>query len=197
VARAAHLTQVLALNHEVDARRRDAFLEAWANAHFPGHNELAWFERTGGASAWLTILALLALAADAGRDAQEAQATYAAYLPWVSLTGTLLDSFGDAEEDAAGVAHSYIAHYSSAEIAARRLAELIARSLKETASLRHGTRHIVVAHCMIAMYLSKDSVRTPQARTRTADLIHAAGPLTRLLVPVLRAWRIFYNQRTA
>jgi tetraprenyl-beta-curcumene synthase len=197
VAHAANLAQVLALNHEKDPSQRDSILRAWALTHFSEEDELAWFELTGGASAWLTILALLALAADSDRDAGEAEATYAAYLPWVSLTGTMLDSYGDQREDAANRAHSYIAHYSSEQTAAQRLAKLIRRSLQETASLPDGPRHVVIVSCMIAMYLSKDSVRAPATRARTATLIHTAGPLTRLLMPVLRAWRILYHQRTA
>jgi tetraprenyl-beta-curcumene synthase len=195
VTRAAHLAQVLAINHEEDTRRRDVMLRAWAGANFPGESELAWFEWTAGASAWLTILALLALAADPDLDAGEAEATYAAYLPWVSLTGTMLDSYGDAEQDAAHLDHSYIAHYSSAEVAARRVGEIIRRSLEEVACLRDGARHLVIVSCMTAMYLSKDSVRASGTRARTASLVHTAGPLTRLLVPVLRAWRIVYDQR--
>ena len=193
--RAACLTEVLALNHESDPRRRDKLLRAWADEHFAGHDELAWFEWTGGASAWLTILALLALAADPGRNASEAKDTYAVYLPWVSLTGTMLDSYGDVAEDVASGAHSYIAHYGSTDVAARRVAAIIRRSLDETASLRDGERHVVLASCMVAMYLSKDSVRTPRMRALTQSLIHAAGPLTRLLLPVLRVWRLIYRQR--
>ena len=193
--RAACLTQVLALNHEPDPRRRDALLRAWADEHFAGDDELAWFEWTGGASAWLTILALLALAADPGRDAGEAKDTYAVYMPWVSLTGTMLDSYGDVAEDAANSAHSYIAHYASTDTAARRVAEIISRALDRAASLRTGERHVVLACCMVAMYLSTDSVRTPQTRALTQSLIHAAGPLARLLLPVLRGWRLIYGQR--
>ena len=193
--RAACLTQVLALNHEPDPSRRDALLRAWADAHRAGDEELAWFEWTGGASAWLTILALLALAADPGRDTSEAQDTYAVYLPWVSLAGTMLDSYGDIAEDSANAAHSYIAHYGSTDTAARRIAEIIRRSVEGTASLRDGERHLVLASCMIAMYLSKDSVRSPQTRALTHSLTHAAGPLTRLLLPVLRVWRLIYGQR--
>ena len=193
--RAACLTQVLALNHEPDPTRRDFLLQAWADAHFASQDQLAWFEWTGGASAWLTILALLALAADPGRDACEAKDTYAVYLPWVSLTGTMLDSYGDVAEDAANTAHSYIAHYANTDAAAGRIAELIRRSLDGAASLRDGERHLVLASCMVAMYLSKDSVRTPQTRALTQSLTHAAGPLTRLLLPVLRIWRLIYGQR--
>jgi tetraprenyl-beta-curcumene synthase len=194
--RAACLTQVLALNHEPDPTQRDAALRWWAEEHFPADEELAWFELTGGASAWLTILALLALAADPGRDAREAKGTYLVYLPWVSLTGTMLDSYGDIAEDAAHGAHSYIAHYASTDVAARRIDEIIRRSLDGAASLRDGERHLVLASCMIAMYLSKDSVRTPQTRALTQSLTHAAGPLARLLLPVLRVWRLINGQRS-
>jgi len=100
--RAASLAQVLTLNHEPDPARRDRALREWARAHFADREEgLAWFEWTGGASAWLTILALLALAAEPGCDARAAADTYAAYLPWISLLGTMLDSYGDIAQDAA------------------------------------------------------------------------------------------------
>jgi tetraprenyl-beta-curcumene synthase len=193
--RAACLTQVLALNHEPDPTRRDRLLRGWADAEFGGEGELAWFECSAGASAWLTVLALLAFAADPGRDARDAKDTYAVYLPWVSLAGTMLDSYGDVAEDAANHAHSYIAHYGSTDASARRIAEIVRRALDCAASLRDGERHVVLASCMVAMYLSKDSVRTPETRALTRNLTHAAGPLTRLLVPVLRAWRLIYGQR--
>jgi tetraprenyl-beta-curcumene synthase len=193
--RAALLTQVLALNHEPDPSRRDTALRSWAQEHFPGEGEFSWFEWSGGASAWLTILALLALAAEPDRDARQATDTYAVYLPWVSLTGTMLDSYGDIAEDAANAAHSYIAHYPSTDAAVRRIAKIIRRSLDGAVSLRDGERHLVLVSCMIAMYLSKDSVRTPQTRALTQSLTNAAGPLTRLLVPALRVWRLIYRQR--
>ena len=107
----------------------------------------------------------------------------------------MLDSYGDIAEDAANAAHSYIAHYPSADAAAKRIGEIIRRALDGAASLRHGERHLVLVSCMTAMYLSKDSVRTPQARALTESLTHAAGPLTRLLLPVLRLWRLLYRQR--
>jgi tetraprenyl-beta-curcumene synthase len=195
--RAARLGQVLALNHEENPHLRERMLRAWASAHFPGESELLWFEWTGGASAWLTILALLAIAADSHRDLEDAEAIYGAYLPWISLAGTMLDSYGDAEQDTANAAHSYIAYYSGPEQATQRIAAIIHRSLREAGSLPNGARHVVIVSCMIAMYLSKDSVRTPGARTRTASFTHTAGPLARLLVPVLRVWRLIYNQRAA
>jgi tetraprenyl-beta-curcumene synthase len=196
LARATRLTQVLALNHEPNPGRRDALLRQWANEHFPGESELTWFEYTGGASAWLTVLALLAVAADGHSVQAEAQATFDAYLPWISLTGTMLDSYGDQGVDKANRDHSYIAHYPNSTVAVCRIGTVVRRSLCEAESLPRGERHAVLTSCMIAMYLSKDSVRTSAAHAHTHALLQSASPLTRLLVPVLRLWRVLYNQRT-
>jgi tetraprenyl-beta-curcumene synthase len=196
--RATRLALVLALNHEPEPAKRDALLKQWAARHFPGESHLTWFECTGGASAWLTVLALLAVAADDhGAHAHaRAQATFDAYLPWISLTGTMLDSYGDQSADEARLDHSYIAHYSSPELAIHRIGAVVRRSLREAEALPNGSRHLILTSCMIAMYLSKDSVRTATARVHTRTLLRSAGPLTRLLVPVLRIWRVLYNQRT-
>ncbi len=98
--RAARLTQVLGINHEPDPELRDASLQAWAATHLPNPVDLAWWERTGGASAWLTVLALLGLAAEPAVTHDQGRGVYGAYLPWISLAGTTLDSYGDLAEDA-------------------------------------------------------------------------------------------------
>lgn len=195
-ARAARLTTVLALNHEPNSALRDTEMEAWAGLHFPEGSQLAWFELAGSASAWLTVLALLALAADTGRGRSEAEAAYAAYLPWVSLAGTMLDSYADAAEDHEAGAHSYIAHYASASEALDRVGEILAAALAKAADLPNGERHLVVISCMVAMYLSKDSMRTVVSLPASRQLARAAGPLPRALLPVLRAWRILYGLQT-
>jgi tetraprenyl-beta-curcumene synthase len=193
--RAARLAQVLALNHELDPALRDRVLREWAQRHAPGDG-LAWYESTAAASAWLTILALLALAADPARSKREAQATYDAYLPWVSLAGTMLDSYSDLDEDRMAGAHSYLDHYPSVDIAVDRLAALTTRALEETTALPDGERHVVLVSCMIAMYLSKQSTREPDWRSTTIALARHAGPLPRALTPVLRFWRILYGQQS-
>lgn len=196
LARAAHLTTVLALNHEPDPALREAELKAWAALHFPEDGPLAWFELAASASAWLTVLALLALAADAGRGQAQAAATYAAYLPWASLAGTMLDSYADAAEDRAEGAHSYIAHYADETQALERVGELLATALAQVADLPGGERHHVLIGCMVAMYLSKDSARTAENLPATRALARAAGPLPSALIPVLRAWRVLYGLQT-
>lgn len=193
---AARLTQVLALNHEPDPQRRDAALQAWAETHFPDQDELAWWEWTGGASAWLTVLALLALAAEPACTATKAERVFVAYLPWISLVGTMLDSYGDMAEDRGNNDHSYVAHYKCVSTFSQRITTLIQRALEETNGLLDGERHIVVVSCMIAMYLSKDSTRSEQLRDTTDAMVRASGGLTRLLLPVLRTWRVLYNQQS-
>lgn len=196
LVRAAHLTTVLALNHEPDSALRDTELKAWAALHFPEGSALAWFEWTASASAWVPVLALLALAADTGRGRSDAEATYAAYLPWVSLAGTMLDSYADVAEDHEAGAHSYIAHYANATEALVRIGEILAAGFAKVADLPNGERHIALISCMVAMYLSKDSVRTTGNLPATRQLARAAGPLPWALVPVVRAWRVIYGLQT-
>jgi tetraprenyl-beta-curcumene synthase len=193
---AARLTQVLGVNHEPDPELRDASLQAWVATHLPNPVDLAWWERTGAASAWLTVLALLALSAEPAATHDQGRRVYAAYLPWISLAGTMLDSYGDVAEDATAGDHSYIAHYPNTATASQRLAEIVRRSLAETRDLHDHERHLVIATCMIAMYLTKDSTRGAALRTTTSEITHAGGSLTRCLVPVLRAWRILYKQQS-
>lgn len=194
---AAELTQVLALNHEPRPPLRDALLKDWSAAHFPDRSELTWFEWTGAASAWLTVLALLAAAADSHLTRAEASAIYHAYMPWISLAGTLLDSYGDEAEDARNNDHSYIAHYQSKSLATDRIREVVRRAGTAAATLPNAPRHTVIVACMVAMYLTKDSVQTAENRGRTLDFLRAGGPATRSLAPVLRAWRTLYGQQTA
>jgi tetraprenyl-beta-curcumene synthase len=194
--RAARLTEVLGINHEPDTERRDTALSTWTTNHFADYGELAWWERTGGASAWLTILALLALATAPAVTSDHARNVYGAYMPWVSLAGTMLDSYSDMAEDAAAGDHSYIAHYPNTAVASQRLADIVQRSLLETQNLHDGERHLVIVACMVAMYLTKDSTRSPDLRPTTDVIVRAGGLLTRSLVPVLRAWRVLYKQRS-
>lgn len=193
----ARRAQVLALNHNPDPDLRDERLREWAASEFPGQPQAEWFELTGAASASLTVHALLALAAEPCCRERDVQASYAAYLPWISVTSTLLDSYVDQAEDLEHGSHSYVAHYPSPKVAAQRLGELIFKSAHEARALSRGYRHAVIVACMVAMYLSRDSAHTPEMLPVTRELIQRGGSLTRLLMPVLRMWRIFYRHRSA
>jgi tetraprenyl-beta-curcumene synthase len=205
--RAASLSAVLAINHEPNPGHREQALQEWDADQQVEHTRRApdgdganrWYERTAGASAWLTVLAMLALAAEAAPAAWTAEQTYTAYLDWISPAGAMLDSYGDIAEDTADGEHSYIAHYPNMDVAVERVSELVRRSRSEARTLPGGARHDVIAACMIAFYLSKDSVRVraPETRQGTRRLRRAGGPLVALLLPVLRVWRIAHGQRSA
>lgn len=198
VMREAVRAQVLALNHDLDPACRDASLRRWAKREFGGHmRDVSWFELSGAASASLTVHVLLALAAEPTCPEEDIERACAVYFPWLSLATTMLDSYVDQAEDAINGDHSYIAHYASSAIATQRVRDIVERSVRGARGLRNGHRHAVIAACMVAMYLSKDSARTPAMRPTTDSFVAAGGSLTRLLLPVLRLWRVAYAQRSA
>jgi tetraprenyl-beta-curcumene synthase len=206
LTRAAGHSGVLGLNHEPDPARREQALKQWANEQSsggPGAPDQRWYERSAGSSAWVTVLAMLALAAEPRRAVggwvqdDLAARTYDAYVRSIAPAGAMLDSFADMLEDAASGDHSYVAHYPSIEVATDRIGELVRRSRSEARALPGGARHTVILSCMIAFFLSKDSVRAPELRASARELARAGGPLVELLLPVLRLWRTAYGQRSA
>lgn len=187
--RAARLAQVQGLNHELDADLRVAILQQWA-ARESGDSGLDWYETAGAASAWLTVLALMAVATEPAPTFSQAHDVFLAYFPWIALTATFLDSYDDLIEDRANNTSSYFAHYDSFEVVVGRIDELVRRATLEARALHNGERHAVIVASMIALYLSKDSVRGSDMRPTSQMLLHSAGPLATLLGPVLRAWRL-------
>jgi tetraprenyl-beta-curcumene synthase len=183
------------LNHEPDAVRKRARLHEWARREFPDVHEASWWETTAAASSSVIVHALLAWAA--GLSGEDLAAVDAAYAPWICAASTMLDSYVDQARDAAVGDHSYVAHYPSVEAGARRMRELVGRSAGEARSLPKGHRHAVIVACMVAMYMSGNSARTPTLNDTTDSLINAGGSLTKLLVPVLRCWRTVYALRSA
>jgi len=210
ILRAAALSSVLSLNHEPDPAERARLLQAWARDNLPcpispftchdRRNGLSWFERTAGASAWLTVLVMLTLAAEpleAGPSSVEIERIYGTYLFWIAPAGAMLDSYGDIADDRETGDHSYISHYATMPDAVARLGQLLRGARDEAVALPNGSRHAVLLACMIAYYLSKDSVRTPAMKADTKELRQAGGPLVRMLVPILRTWRKMHGQCTA
>lgn len=197
VIREAERGAVQSLNHEPDPARRDRELRRWAELECSGVHSVSWFELSAAASAPLAIYALLALAARPRCESREVSETFAAYFPWVSLATVMIDSYADRTQDAASGAHSYIAHYGSEARALERVRESLARSASAVLALRDGERHAVIVACMAAMYLCKDSTRDEAMRETTREIIAAGGSLTKLLVPVLRTWRVRYGQQAA
>jgi tetraprenyl-beta-curcumene synthase len=188
--------QVLAINHDPDPSRRDAMLEAWAARELPHEHEASWFELTGACSAGLSIFALLALASEPTCSESEIARTRRAYFPWAGSLAAMLDSYVDQTEDAASGDHSYIAHYPTPELATQNVCLMVRRCLADARSLENGEKHILIFTSMVAMYLSKDSARTPAMRASTKRILAAGGSLTRALLPILRLWRIAHAHRS-
>jgi tetraprenyl-beta-curcumene synthase len=187
--------EVLAINHDLDAGRRDAGLRDWAARDVGERRQVAWFESSGAASASTTIHALLALAAQRACRPEDAQRTQRAYYPWISVATTMLDSYVDQFDDMFSGDHSYVGHYPTPVARLTRLQTLIRRSMEEALLLPDGERHALIVACMVAMYLSKDSSRSRTLRASSMSLAGAGGSLTVLLLPVLRIWRIAHAQR--
>ncbi|HYI98523.1 MAG TPA: DUF2600 family protein [Thermoleophilaceae bacterium] len=193
VLREAGRFEVLALNHLTDPRERDVAVERWATLQGPENGRFLWYELGGGASGSLAVLALLTLASRENVTVGEVEMTQHVYWPWMSLVAVMLDSYADQAEDAVSGDHSYVAHYPSAEERTHRLATCIRTASLGALSLPDGHKHAVVVSAMIAMYLSKDSARAPEMRCETQALAAAGGSLARLLLPVLRLWRLAYS----
>lgn len=188
------LCAVQSINHDPDPARRDAALRDWAEREAPRDRALTWFELTAAASAF-TPHPLLCLAAESSCREDDIAKTSAAYFPWVSLAIAMLDSYVDQRDDADSGSHSYISHYSDANVAVRRLCEIVDRTAREVRGLRNGCRHATLIACMVAMYLSQDGAHARRLQAGTRALAGAGGSLTRLLLPVLRAWRAAYLKR--
>jgi tetraprenyl-beta-curcumene synthase len=193
---AATRAQVQGLNHELDPELRDSTLRAWVAREFLDRLSLAWYELSGSASTWISVLALLALASEPGRRPQDAVDTYTAYF-WVCLAATVLDSYVDEAEDLANGDHSYFAHYPSKEEGLQRAHEIVRRATQEAQALRNGHRHAVIVACMVSLYLSKDSALELEVAITSQMLLRSGGPLAMLLGPVLRGWRTAYSLRGA
>ncbi len=189
--------RICALNHAPDAFQRDALLRAWAKREFPQGHEAQWFELTAAASTNLTLFALMALASEPSCSEDVIAQTAHAYFPWISVLTAMLDSYVDQEEDVASGGHSYVSHYPTPRFAIERVSQLMRRCVAEAGALRDGEKHVVIAGCMFAMYLSRDSALAPPRREITKRLIWAGGSLARLLHPLLRLWRIVYGLHSA
>lgn len=196
LVREAHRANVQAINHDLDPARRDATLREWVAREYADRGGVQWFELAAAAGAGLSIYALFALAVEPRCGEREKRRVYNAYFPWASAVATMLDSYVDQTEDAANGDHVYIGHYESPAAASAGIGRLVRRSVLEARVLPNGERHTLLVACMVAMYLSKDSARTPAGRDTTRAFARAGGSLTEILLPILRLWRIVYAQRS-
>jgi tetraprenyl-beta-curcumene synthase len=185
----------LELSHDPEPSRRDAALKRFAADEFGSVADASWFELAGSATSLLAVIALLALAADETTTDHDFDSALDLYRPWVGTLSLMLDSYIDQAEDAETGSWSAVAYYPDQQAAACRIAAVMDRALRDAAQLRHGQRHILIIATMIAMYLTSDGATSGAAASSTRRLRRAGGPLTQVLIPVLRCWRIVYRQR--
>jgi hypothetical protein len=194
--RHVHRARSLDLEHDPEPARRVQRLRCFADDEFGERPDAAWWELTAGAASMLTAIVLLALAADEQTTDDDLLHAAEAYT-WVASASAFLDNYVDQRDDAASGAHNYLTYYPAGDEAVRRIAALIERSLREAAALRHGNRHVVIVASMTALYLSSDSARSRPLRDGTRELAASGGALTRLLIPILRGWRLAYGESSA
>jgi len=188
---------VQAINHTEVPTRIPPALRAWVAREYSQSPDVEWFEFAAAAGANIAIYALLALAAEPFCSDTRMCNTYKAYFPWAGALATMLDAFVDQFDDAAHGEHNYLTYYESPNHATKQVARLAHRCLTETRCLANAERHTLVIASMVAMYLSRDSARTPHLSQATAQLADAGGSLTTALLPVLRLWRLTNKTRAS
>lgn len=183
------------IEHETDVDHRTVKMWRWAGAQFPKQAGLTPWELTGGASSLLSAMAVLGMAGDRGVAPGDMRRVADAYV-WVGASAALFDSYADLDADEGGGGHNWLAYYDSFEDAVARAATLLSEATSRVRALPAGERHAVIVGAMAALALSSDAARMPARRGNTAELARSGGTLTRVLVPILRAWRVAHGQRS-
>jgi len=189
-------SQILSINHDPDDVRRESDMRAWAQREGPHLRDANWHERGAASGAALVTFAALAHVTTPHWRRREIDGIRQTY-PWASAAATMLDSYADRIQDAANGDHIYVSYYETAEDASLRTAEMIEAALTCASHMRDQHRHAVVIAAMIAMYLTKDSARTPDSSAHTKQLARSGGSLACMLIPVVRLWRILYALRSS
>jgi tetraprenyl-beta-curcumene synthase len=185
------------IEHHTAGSDRAQRLERFAADEMLGRtSDLEWWELAAGAASMMTVIVTLALAADERTTSGDIERAVDAYI-LVGSVASLLDNYIDQDDDAATGTHNYMNYYATPEQGQRRLAILIERALRGVGALRRGEHHLVIVASMTAMYLTTDSARSETLRASTDALAARGGSLTRLLIPVMRAWRVANEQAGA
>jgi tetraprenyl-beta-curcumene synthase len=193
LVREATRSRAFEIEHDRDVPRRSATMQAHVAQHFRGVTGITWWELVGGASALLTAMVVLALAADEATTPDDLLQAADAYV-WVASASALLDSYVDRPDDVSSGAHNWFDYYPSDGHATQRAAELLQGAVSRIAALRNAERHVVIVASMAALWLSSDTARCTERRAATAAMARSGGGTTRMLIPILRAWRMAYGR---
>jgi tetraprenyl-beta-curcumene synthase len=184
------------IEHESDPERRSVMMRRWAASQFGEQAGLASWELAGGASSLLTAMVVLGMAADPEVAPDRMRRAADAYV-WVASAAALLDSYADLDADQSAAAHNWFGYYDSADDAVRRAKTLLGGATERVRRLPEGERHEVIVGAMAALALSGDAARRSDRRRATLALVGSGGPLTQLMMPLLRAWRVAYRLTAA
>lgn len=193
LVREAARSRAFEIEHDLDAPRRSAMMQAHAAQHFSGVTGMTSWELVSGASALLTAMVVLALAADEATSPEDLLEAADAYV-WVASAAALLDSYADRPADVSTGSHNWFDYYPTDAHATQRAAELLRGAVRRISALRNAERHVVIVASMAALWLSSDTARRTDLREATAAMARSGGGMTRLLIPVLRTWRTAHRR---
>jgi tetraprenyl-beta-curcumene synthase len=173
-------------NHAVlvDGNRQ---LIDWA-ASQPDTGEYLWWELAAAGISCLALHALFAAAASA-TTLEEAARIDMAYFPSVCAISALLDSLVDQPDDSAGTNHSFVAHYESSTLAARRFAAITSEARTRSSMLSDHHRHGVILAGIASFYLSAPGASTELALPVARRTLDCLGRSSTPILAVMRARR--------
>lgn len=192
---APSLVRVVRRSAESQSRNHAAMLATesglvrWATRVTPPASGLRWWETAAAAGSSLAIHALLASAADAALDAAAAERVECAYWPWINCLNTLLESMIDAPCDAVTGNHSYVEHYATPQLMARRLDLIATRAVDVARHLPHAPGHAAILAGMAAYYLAAPEAELPAALPAAVRVRHRLGSSVGLPLAMLRVRR--------
>ena len=154
----------------------------------PAGGSYLWWELAAGGISCLAIHALFAELA-AGVSPEEGRQIDAAYFPPVCAISALLDSLIDQAKDSQTDNHSFMAHYETRALAARRFAEIAEEARALMRPLRRRRQHGVILAGIASFYLSAGEAQSQLARPVTRSTLESLGSLTAPLLAVMRLMR--------
>ncbi len=165
-------------------RLGDTQLREWAQAQSHA-TPLSWRELlAGAASSVLAVHALIALAADPAATVERARELDACYLS-IGVLLTLLDGVADQYEDAASGEVAYVDLFEGCGLLSGTLAAAAHRARHAAQELPNAPAHLVILSGVAAYYASAPG----SSKLLLAEVKRDLGPLMKLTLPVMLAWR--------
>jgi tetraprenyl-beta-curcumene synthase len=178
--------QAQARNHAVLVEGEAQLIDWTAALNDTG--EYLWWELAAAGISCLALHALFAAAA-CSTTLEQAERVDRAYFPSVCAISALLDSLVDFPHDVGSTNHSFVGHYHSSAVAARRFAAITSEARSLSSALADHRRHMLTLAGIASFYLSAPEAHTEFAQpvaTRTLDCL---GPSSAPILAVMRSRR--------